>query len=143
MVVLLLFTGIGVFDSFCVMFSSMSTGGLSPHSESIAYYHNANVEWIVIIFMFLASTNFYLHFQAITTRDPNRYFRNSEFRLFLGIILAATAVLTVFMWDKEFSNIEVGVRTSMFHVVSLMSSTASSPPTSSPGTRRWSSFSWR
>jgi len=112
-----------VFDSFCVMFSSMSTGGLSPHSESIAYYHNANVEWIVIIFMFLASTNFYLHFQAITTRDPNRYFRNSEFRLFLGIILAATAVLTVFMWDKEFSNIEVGVRTSMFHVVSLMSST--------------------
>ena len=123
MVVLLLFTGIGVFDSFCVMFSSMSTGGLSPHSESIAYYASSSVEWIIIIFMFLASTNFYLHFQAITTRDPNRYFKNSEFRLYLGIVLAATAIITAFLWGKEFNNIEEGVRTSMFHVVSLMSST--------------------
>jgi len=123
MLVLLLFTGIGVFDSFCVMFSTMGTGGLSPHSDSIAYYASSNVEWIVIIFMFLASTNFYLHFQAITTRDPNRYFRNSEFRLYLGIILAATAIITVFMWGKEFTDIEQGVRTSMFQVVSLMSST--------------------
>ncbi len=123
MLVLLLFTGIGVFDSFCVMFSSMSTGGLSPHSESIAYYASSSVEWIIIIFMFLSATNFYLHFQAITTRDPNRYFKNSEFRLFLGIVLAATAIITVFLWGKEFNNIEEGVRTSMFHVVSLMSST--------------------
>jgi trk system potassium uptake protein TrkH len=73
--------------------------------------------------MFLAGTNFYLHFQAITTRDPNRYFKNSEFRLYLGIVLVATAIVTAFLWGKEFTNIEEGVRTSMFHVVSLMSST--------------------
>jgi len=123
MLVLLLLTGIGVYDSLCVMFSTVSTGGLSPHSESIAYYASASVEWIVIIFMFLAATNFYLHFQAITTRDPYRFFRSSEFRLYLGIVLAATAAITAFLWGKEFSDLGDGVRTSMFHVVSLMTST--------------------
>ena len=121
--VLLLFTGIGIFDSFCVMFSTMSTGGLSPHSESIAFYASAEVEWIIIIFMLLAGTNFYLHFQAITTRDVYRYFRNSEFRIYLGIILAATTIITVVLWGDTFSDLGTGVRTSMFQVVSIMTST--------------------
>lgn len=123
MVGLLIFTGIGVFDSFCVMFSSMSTGGMSPHSESIAYYGSESVEWIVIIFMFLASTNFYLHFQSITTRDPNRYFRNSEFRLYLGIVLMATVIITASQWGKQWNDLSDGVRTTLFQVVSLISST--------------------
>jgi len=123
MVVLLLLTGVGVFDSFCVMFSTMSTGGFSPHSESIAYYASAAVEWIVILFMFLAGTNFYLHFQAITTRDPKRYFRNTEFRIYLGLILLSTAIITVVLWGDLYSDVLYGVRTSMFHVVSLMTST--------------------
>ncbi len=121
--VLLLITGIGVFDSFCVMFSTMSTGGLSPHSESIAFYGSASVEWIIIIFMFLAGTNFYLHFQAIVTRDPKRYFRNTEFRIYLLLVLAATAIITVVLWGTAFDDLFDGVRTSMFQVVSLMTST--------------------
>jgi trk system potassium uptake protein TrkH len=39
------------------------------------------------------------------------------------MVLAATAVITAFLWGKEFTNIDEGVRTSMFQVVSLMSST--------------------
>ncbi|NLX47763.1 MAG: TrkH family potassium uptake protein [Euryarchaeota archaeon] len=123
MLVLLLFTGIGVFDSFCVVFSTMSTGGFSPHSESIAYYSSAAVESIIILFMFLAGTNFYLHFQAITARDPKRYFRNTEFLVYACLVLIATAIITMVLWGDVYSDVFHGVRTSMFHVVSIMTST--------------------
>ncbi len=120
---LLLLTGIGMFDSFCVMFSTMSTGGLSPHSASIGYYNSPVVEWIIIVFMFMAGTNFYLHFQAMTTRNPRRYWNSSEFRVYVSIIMAATAIITFVLWGNEFSRLEEGVRTSMFHVISILTST--------------------
>ena len=120
---LLLLAGIGAFDSLCVMFSSMSTGGFSPHSTSIAYYASAEVEWIVIAFMFLAGTNFYLHFQAMTTRDPKRYWKSSEFKIYVFLILAATAIITFVMWGGALHDLETTVRISMFQVVSVLTST--------------------
>ncbi|MCG7845192.1 MAG: hypothetical protein MIO90_07170, partial [Methanomassiliicoccales archaeon] len=102
---LLLLTGIGVFDSLCVMFSTMSTGGLSPHSASIGFYASADVEWIIIAFMFLSGTNFYLHFQAMTTRNPRRYWKSSEFRIYVMLVLVATAIITAVLWDNTFTDL--------------------------------------
>jgi len=124
MLVLLLFTGIGIFDSFCVMFSAMSTGGFSPHSASIAYYGSANVEWIIIIFMFLSGVNFYLHFQAIVTQKLRVYWRSSEFKIYLFLVLISTAVVAFVMFEKAFhSNLEYAVRTSAFQVVNVLTAT--------------------
>ncbi|MDW5562626.1 MAG: TrkH family potassium uptake protein [Methanomassiliicoccus sp.] len=123
MFLLLLVTGIGLFDSLTVMFSTISTGGFSPHTQSIAYYHNPLVEWIVIVFMFLAATNFYLHFQAFVSRDRKTYWRSAEFRSYAFIFLAASVAVTAILWGHEFDELEPGIRTSMFQVISCMSST--------------------
>ena len=121
--ILLLVTGIGIYDSLVVMFSTMSTGGMSPHSASIAYYNNPLVEWNVIIFMFLASTNFYLHYRAIINRQISSYWKSSEFRAYLLLIAAVTTIIVAMMWSGGLNEIERTVRTSLFQVISISSST--------------------
>ena len=123
MLAFLLLTGIGIFDSLCVMFSGMSTGGFSPHTASIAYYASAEVEWIVIFFMFMSGINFYLHFQAIVTRKLKTYWRSSEFRIYVLLVAVSTAIVMLVMWGKAFNELEYGIRTSMFQVVNVLTAT--------------------
>jgi trk system potassium uptake protein TrkH len=123
MFLMLLVCGIGVYDSLTVMFSTISTGGFSPHTASIGFFNSAIVEWIIIIFMFLAGTNFYLHFQAMVSRDAKTYWRNTEFRAYALIVILASLVGVVLLWGHEFHGLEQGIRTSAFQVISLMTST--------------------
>ncbi|MBI0583039.1 MAG: TrkH family potassium uptake protein [Methanomassiliicoccus sp.] len=121
--VLLLVTGIGVYDSLVVMFSTSSSGGFSPHSESIAFYGDPLVEWIIIVFMFLAGTNFFLHYHVFISRNLKHYWKSSEFRAYLLIVLAASAAIFAIIWTGELGDIERGIRTAMFQVISVSTST--------------------
>ncbi|MFP4170775.1 MAG: TrkH family potassium uptake protein [Methanomassiliicoccales archaeon] len=121
LLMMLYLTGIGVYDSIVTMFSTISTGGFSPHSESIAFYGNPMVEWVIIVFMFLGGTSFYLHFKAISSRSPGTYLKSSEFRTYMFIVLAAVTICSLFLWDTASG--EGVVRKSMFQVISLFTST--------------------
>lgn len=48
-------------DAISIAFSTISTGGLTIHADSIAYYQNSYTEWIVCIFMIAAGINFSLY----------------------------------------------------------------------------------
>jgi trk system potassium uptake protein TrkH len=120
---LLLLTGIGVYDSLTVTFSTISTGGFAPHAESIAYYDNAFVEWIVVLFMFLASTSFYLHYRAVTTRKLNTYWKSGEFRAYLVIVIASVVLMMAAIWDGSLDTFGTQFRAASFQVMSIMSST--------------------
>jgi hypothetical protein len=60
--VLLLFSGIGVYDSLLTAFATAGTGGFAPHGASIAYYDSIYVETVVAIFMFLFGINFNIYY---------------------------------------------------------------------------------
>lgn len=120
---LLLLSGIGVYDSLVVMFSTVSTGGFSPHSQSIAYYVSPITEWIIIVFMFISGVNFYLHHTVIYSRRIRTYFQSSEFCTYLTLIAIASALVFLLVWDESLGNFEYWLRTSMFQVVSSMTST--------------------
>lgn len=49
---------IGLFDAVTTALSTISTGGFSIHNDSIAFYHDANTEWMILAFSFLGSLNF-------------------------------------------------------------------------------------
>jgi trk system potassium uptake protein TrkH len=119
----LLLTGIGTYESLNVMFSTMATGGFSPHTESIGFYQNPLVEWIVIIFMFLAGTNFYLHYNTIVKRRLNTYWKSSEFRTYVMLVAASSILIYLFVWGATLNDLEGGVRTSLFQVISVMTTT--------------------
>lgn len=123
-----------LFDAICHSFSTIATGGFSTKNASIGAYHSAYIEWIVTIFMFLAGCNFVLHFRAVCGR-PLRYFKDEEFRFYLGLIcVAAILILFQLMFraapDALGNPALTGVqkfndafRASVFQVVSIITST--------------------
>ncbi len=91
-VILLTLGGMSLFDSVCHAFATMATGGFSNSNRSIAGYESAYIEWVVIIFMYLAGINFVLHFRALRG-DFTAMTRNSEFRFYNGVIVAAVVIV--------------------------------------------------
>jgi len=92
--VMLVLADMPVFDAICHAFTCMATGGFSTKNASIGAY-NATVQWIIIVFMFLAGVNFSLHYMALRGRLI-RYFKNDEFNFYLFLIVAATGFVLLF-----------------------------------------------
>jgi trk system potassium uptake protein TrkH len=73
------------FDSVCLAFSNISTGGFSIRNDSIASYQNDIVRWIILGFMILGSINFALYFHIIRMKIQRLYV--PDFFLFISIVI--------------------------------------------------------
>ncbi|MDF1536472.1 MAG: TrkH family potassium uptake protein [bacterium] len=120
-VLLLLMAGMPFFDALCHTFGTMATGGFSTKNASIAAYGGA-VQWIVILFMFLAGCNFLLHYQGLKGRLKS-YWHSEEFKAYFIVILVCIALFTVVLGVRGSGFNEVNLRQSAFQVVSIMTTT--------------------
>jgi len=103
-----------LFDSICISFSTIPTGGFTPTTGSIGAYANPLAEYIIMVFMFLAGMSFILHYQFL--RGNWKAIKGEEFRLYV-IILAAAIFLLIL--SQGFSSYREG----MFQAISIMSTT--------------------
>ncbi|MDR2428817.1 MAG: TrkH family potassium uptake protein [Candidatus Margulisbacteria bacterium] len=71
--------------------SGFSTGGFTPHTQSILYYHSWRLELVLLFFMFLGILNFRLHY-AFYTGDRRELRRNIE-----AVVLFCSFLLAVFL----------------------------------------------
>lgn len=110
--ILLLFGGMNLFDALCHTFGTMATGGYSTQNTSIAAYNSAYIDYIIIIFMMIAGTNFSLHYRFVRG-DFKAYFRNQEFRVYIYIIAIATVIIG---WDT-FINIYLPENDTIFEAL--------------------------
>jgi trk system potassium uptake protein TrkH len=111
-------------DACCHAFGTLGTGGFSTKNASIGAYPSYAIQWIIILFMFLAGANFTLHFQAIRGRTWREHWRDFEFRAYTLITLLAVTVTTlVLLWDDPFSGPLQALTASAFTVISLGTST--------------------
>jgi len=119
---LLLISGMPWFDSICHALATMPTGGFSTKNASIGYYDSAAIQYIIILFMFLAGINFSLHFHAITGK-VNTYFRDKEFLTYFGIIIVVGLLIfsSISAAGNEWS--EKHFRESLFQTVAILTST--------------------
>ncbi|MCF6178760.1 MAG: hypothetical protein L3J63_05150 [Geopsychrobacter sp.] len=62
---LLMLGGMDFFDALCHSFATLATGGVSTRNASVAAYNSAYIDWVILIFMFLAGVNFTLHLPAL------------------------------------------------------------------------------
>lgn len=118
-----------LFDALCHTFGTMATGGFSTKNGSIGHYDNVYIEVVIIVFMFLAGTNFALHYRALRG-DVTSYFKDTEFR-FYGVVIIVT--ITLISWNiVTFKNVDgevpynsVGdaIRYAAFQVMSITSTT--------------------
>jgi trk system potassium uptake protein TrkH len=113
--------GLSWYDGLCHAFTTLATGGFSTRNTSVGEFGSATVEWIVIFFMLMAGINFVLHFRLLTGR-VKEVWRDSELRYFLGVIVAATAILAA-------TTREIGVpfadtfRDAVFQTLSILTTT--------------------
>jgi len=119
--VLLAVFGMDWFGALAYSFSTMSTGGFNIHGGGIASYNSAAVEWVFIVFMFLAGLNFSL-FLLFFSRKRKNVFKNTEARAYTGIILAASFIITASVL-RQSPSLERAVRQALFHAVSFISTT--------------------
>lgn len=89
---LLLLAGMTPFEAVCHAFTTMSTGGFSTSTASLAGWPSAAVQWIVIAFMFLAGVNFSIYEQLAV--GPRRTaLRNTEFQVYVALFAVMTALV--------------------------------------------------
>lgn len=109
------------YDAICHAFATMATGGFSTQNDSIAGF-SSYTQYIIIIFMILAGTNFSLHYFMLKGRF-NKLRTNEEYQLYLGIIIFATFIIAAGLYLNGFSGIEESFRNSLFQVVSILTTT--------------------
>ncbi|MEC8923926.1 MAG: TrkH family potassium uptake protein [Actinomycetota bacterium] len=120
-VALVLFSvGMSVFDAVTHAFTTVSTGGYSPHAESIAHFDSFPIELVLIVGMLYSGANFSLHWHALT-QGIGAYRRVSEIRWYFSLIAGAFAML---LWINH-GELEwlQNLRESLFYAVSLGSNT--------------------
>ena len=118
---LLRLAGMGWLDALCHAFSTIGTGGFSTRNASVGAFGSVAVEAVVTLFMLLASVNFALYCRLLAGRAADVW-RDSEFRVFLGIVAAAIA-LTALARLPEGVSAGHSLRTASFQVASLLSTT--------------------
>ncbi len=121
-IVLLMLAGVTFFDSLCITFGTMATGGFAPLNASIAHFSSAYVHYIIIFFMTLAGINFNLHYWALRGK-PRHYFRNPELRLFVFIIVGSTIFIALIRFFMGTKPSEEMMRDSLFQTVSIITTT--------------------
>ena len=116
--------GMDLFDAIGESFGTVSTGGFSPHDESLGYYHNDAINLIAVVFMFLGAVNFALHFQFMQQKKLSLYFKDPELRGYCYIILGSVLVTSfTLMLLQNFSAPMDSFFKSLFMVVSMSSTT--------------------
>ncbi len=117
--------GMDYYDALCHMFATVSTGGFSVYSNSIAHYNSPLIEWTVTLFMFIGGINFSVILMFVMGKF-RAVLRNTELRWYVGILCFSTLSIASVLINADalsFSNVNYAIRTSAFQVVSIMTST--------------------
>ena len=116
------FSGMTWFDSINHAFTTMSTGGFSTKNASIAHWDDPMVQYPIILFMFLAGTNFTILY-FLLKRKVNRVRENEEFRVYGYGIIIITAIVSISVLAHLDESFEKSIRLALFQVVSVVTTT--------------------
>ncbi len=122
-IILLIAAGMPVFDAVCNALSTMAAGGFSPNAQSIMGYESSTVTWIIIVFMFLAGSNFALQYRVLFQRKPLALLQSEEFRFYSLIVLFTSLALWAALFTGGIGLADDSLRDSLFQIVSIITTT--------------------
>ncbi|MCA9783736.1 MAG: TrkH family potassium uptake protein [Candidatus Cloacimonetes bacterium] len=119
---LLWILGMDLYHASGHAFTTLASGGFSPHDLSLAYYDSAAIHLVVAFFMFCAGTNFTLFYRMYRGRF-REVWKDGELKLYLAITLGAAAVFTMMqILDRGVPFFTAAVR-AIFQTTSLLTTT--------------------
>ena len=114
--------GSSLYDSVAHALTVASTGGFSPHADSIGQHRSVAVEVVLIVFMILGGASFTLHWRAVAGRTLP-YHRDSEFRSYLFVLSITASAIVLMLWLDGGMSLGSSIRAGVFNAVSLGTST--------------------
>ncbi|MFD1614456.1 TrkH family potassium uptake protein [Gelatiniphilus marinus] len=133
--ILLKAAGMSFFDAINHALCTLSTGGFSTKNASVAHWNDQPIiQYIIIVFMFLAGTNFVLSYFAFKGK-VQKIIKDEEFKLyfkFIAVFTVIAALIIYFRADISASSIlypmvwgeaESAFRHALFQVISVITTT--------------------
>ena len=111
-----------LFNAVAHSFATIATAGFSTEARSLEPYTGAT-QWVVVVFMLVAGTNFALLYAALVRRRSGLLVRDEEVRVGLVIVVVASAIVTVDLLDQRLFHGEAAVRHAVFNTVSMVTTT--------------------
>lgn len=127
-------TPMNAYQAVCHTFATLATGGFSTENASVGAFHRTPlVDAIAIGFMVLAGLNFGLYYRMVRG-DAWAILRDVEARVYLSLILGATALIAVAVYfagdpivitngDTPAAGVAESARQSLFTTVSIQTTT--------------------
>ncbi len=119
-ILLMLITGMPLFDALCISFGTAGTGGFGVLNASCGSYTTIQ-QIIITVFMILFGINFNVYFLALM-KQFGQAVRVEELRYYLGIIGAAILAITI-NTVHLFSNVGEAIQQVSFQVGSIITTT--------------------
>ena len=116
-------SGMGWFDSINYAMTTTATGGFSTHNDSTAYFQSPSIDYVCVLFQFLAGINFAMLYMAIFKLKVVALFKSSEFKLYIFLVTSATLFISYLLISRNGYGLEHAFRSSLFQVVSFMTTT--------------------
>ncbi|UZO82552.1 TrkH family potassium uptake protein [Aquimarina sp. ERC-38] len=92
--------GMDFFDAINHALSTLSTGGFSTKNASVAYWNDQPlIQYIIILFMFLAGMNFILSYFAFKG-NFRKFLKDEEFKLYSFFTVSFTLIAAVIIYLK-------------------------------------------
>jgi trk system potassium uptake protein TrkH len=120
----LMLVGMSPFDAVNHALTTVSTGGYSTRSESIAAFDSAAVEIAIMAGMLLSGSNFALYFLAAQGRF-RRVLGNQELLTYLGLFLVGTLLVSISLYAGfHRGDAPLSLRSAAFHTATFLTGTA-------------------
>jgi len=118
------FSGMSFFDAVSHSFSTIAIGGFSTHDASIGHFNSMSIELVAMFFMFLSGINFSLHFVVWNNRNFVDYWRDSEFKTYIFILISATVIILITLGlNNQYNNSTDTLRYGLFQTISMATTT--------------------
>lgn len=114
--------GMTFFDAICHSFTTMATGGFSTKQASIAFWASPFIQYVIIVFMFLAGTNFTLSYLVLNGKFKAA-FKDEEFKYYGLFNILFTLFIFIGLLVTTQLGVEQAFRDALFQVVSIITTT--------------------
>ena len=115
--------GMDWYEALNYSMTTTATGGFSIHNDGTNVFNSPQIDYISIIFQFLAGINFTLLYVSIFKTRLTHLFRDSEFKLYVTVVAIATlAIMSTLILQMGY-DYERAFRESLYQVVSFMTTT--------------------
>jgi trk system potassium uptake protein TrkH len=120
--ILLMFGGMSMYESAIHTFGTLGTGGFSTMNGSVGAFNNSYLFIVISIFMIMSGANFSLYYDLYKGKWRD-VIKNSELRLYLGIIAVSVIALTISNGLTVYSSWFESFTHSLFQTSSIITTT--------------------